>query len=119
MHTLQIAQPEQTAREFLAAQLDADGHTVHEADSIQATTAKLCTHAIDVLILADLTRPADAARGLCRVGTQNRVSAVSTRGAAGARRRDPRRNLDQAASDASARTFRMQPALVAAQRRRQ
>jgi DNA-binding response OmpR family regulator len=60
MHTLLIAHPKPDKREFLASQLDADGHTVHEADSITATTAKLSAHAIDVLILADLARPADA-----------------------------------------------------------
>jgi two-component system KDP operon response regulator KdpE len=60
MHTLLIAQPDRARREFLAGQLDADGHTVHQADSIAAATAKLCAHAIDVLLLADLGRPADA-----------------------------------------------------------
>ena len=59
MLTLLIAHPDQTTREFFAAQLDADGHTVHEADSATATTAKLSAHAIDLLILADLGRPAD------------------------------------------------------------
>ena len=33
MHTLLIATADATARAFLAAQLDADGHTVHEAGS--------------------------------------------------------------------------------------
>jgi DNA-binding response OmpR family regulator len=60
MHTLLIATTDATARDFLAAQLDADGHTVHEADSSAAVTAKLTAHAIDVLILGDLGRPADS-----------------------------------------------------------
>jgi DNA-binding response OmpR family regulator len=59
MLTLLIAHPDQATREFLAAQLDADGHTVHEAEGATATTAKLSAHAIDLLILADLGRPAD------------------------------------------------------------
>jgi DNA-binding response OmpR family regulator len=62
MHTLLIAHHDHTTREFLAAQLDADGHTVHEADSTLATTAKLSAHAVDLLILADLARPADTTK---------------------------------------------------------
>jgi CheY-like chemotaxis protein len=65
MYTLLIASADARAREFLAAQLDADGHTVHEANSATAATAKLSAHAIDVLILADLQRPA-ATFGLVR-----------------------------------------------------
>jgi DNA-binding response OmpR family regulator len=58
-HTLLIATTDQE-RAFLAAQLDADGHTVHEADHLAAVVAKLSVHAIDVLILGRLERPADA-----------------------------------------------------------
>jgi len=36
------------------AQLDADGHTVHEADDITAAVAKLSTHAVDVMVLIDV-----------------------------------------------------------------
>ena len=60
MYTLLIATTDAGAREFLAAQLDADGHTVHEATSATAATAKLTAHAVDVLILGALGRPADA-----------------------------------------------------------
>jgi two-component system KDP operon response regulator KdpE len=60
MHTLLVATTDAAAREFLAAQLDADGHTVHEADSSAAVTAKLTAHGVDVLILGALQRPADA-----------------------------------------------------------
>jgi DNA-binding response OmpR family regulator len=65
MYTLLVAAADAGAREFLAAQLDADGHTVHEADSAITATAKLSAHAIDLVILADLTRPADTV-GLLR-----------------------------------------------------
>jgi len=58
--TLLIATVDAARRGFLAGQLDADGHTVHEADSITAAVAKLSTHAIDVMVLGDLQRPADA-----------------------------------------------------------
>jgi DNA-binding response OmpR family regulator len=59
-HTLLIATTDQAQRTFLAAQLDADGHTVYEANSTQTTIAKLSADAIDVLILGRLQRPADA-----------------------------------------------------------
>ena len=59
-HTLLIASASETQRSFIAAQLDADGHTVHEADSAQGTVAKLSTHAVDVLLLGELHRPADS-----------------------------------------------------------
>jgi two-component system phosphate regulon response regulator PhoB len=59
-HTLLIASTDQDQRAFLAAQLDADGHTVYEADSTTATIAKLSTDAIDVMVLGSLGRPADA-----------------------------------------------------------
>jgi two-component system, OmpR family, phosphate regulon response regulator PhoB len=59
-HTLLIATTDPDQRTFLAAQLDADGHTIYEADSPQAAIARLSAHAIDVLILGRLQRPADA-----------------------------------------------------------
>jgi len=59
-HTLLIATVDEDRRGFLAAQLDADGHTIHEADRATAAVAKLSAHAIDVMILGDLQRPADA-----------------------------------------------------------
>jgi DNA-binding response OmpR family regulator len=59
-HELLIATTDHHQREFLAAQLDADGHTVYEADNTQAAIAKLSAHPIDVLILGRLQRPADA-----------------------------------------------------------
>ena len=59
-HTLLIASADEPQRSFIAAQLDADGHTVHEADSPESTVAKLSTHAVDVLLLGELQRPADS-----------------------------------------------------------
>jgi two-component system, OmpR family, response regulator ResD len=59
-HTLLIATSRQEQRTFLAGQLDADGHTVYEADHTAAVVARLSAHAIDVLILGELERPADA-----------------------------------------------------------
>jgi CheY-like chemotaxis protein len=59
-HKLLIATTDPDQRTFLAAQLDADGHTVYEADSPQAAIAKLSAHAIDLMILGRLQRPADA-----------------------------------------------------------
>jgi DNA-binding response OmpR family regulator len=59
-HELLIATTDPDQRAFLAAQLDADGHTVYEADSTAAVIAKLSAHAIDILILGRLVRPADA-----------------------------------------------------------
>ena len=59
-HTLLIASADDARRKFIAAQLDADGHTVYEADSPESTIAKLSTHAVDVLLLADLGQPADS-----------------------------------------------------------
>jgi hypothetical protein len=41
------------------AQLDADGHTVYEADSSTEVVTKLSARAIDVLLLRPLDRPAD------------------------------------------------------------
>lgn len=59
-HTLLIASADDSQRSFIAAQLDADGHTVHEADSPESTVAKLSTHAVDVVLLGELDRPADS-----------------------------------------------------------
>jgi DNA-binding response OmpR family regulator len=59
-HELLIATTAPDQRAFLAAQLDADGHTVYEADSPQAAIARLSAHAIDVMVLGRLHRAADA-----------------------------------------------------------
>jgi DNA-binding response OmpR family regulator len=59
-HELLIATTDHDQRAFLTAQLDADGHTVYETDSTQATIARLSADAIDVLILGRLQRPAAA-----------------------------------------------------------
>jgi DNA-binding response OmpR family regulator len=58
-HTLLIATSDPDQRAFLGAQLDADGHTVYDADSTTAAVAKLSAHAIDVMLLGGLQRPAD------------------------------------------------------------
>jgi DNA-binding response OmpR family regulator len=74
-HELLIAVTDQHQRAFLAGQLDADGHTVYEADSTAAVIAKLSAHAIDVLILGCLQRPADAPALLraIRAGEHDRI----------------------------------------------
>jgi DNA-binding response OmpR family regulator len=59
-HELLIAATDPDQRTFLAAQLDADGHTVYEANSTTAAIAKLSAEAIDVMVLGRLQRPADA-----------------------------------------------------------
>jgi DNA-binding response OmpR family regulator len=59
-HTLLIATTDPDQRTFLAAQLDADGHAVYEANSTSAAIAKLSVEAIDVMVLGRLQRPADA-----------------------------------------------------------
>jgi DNA-binding response OmpR family regulator len=59
-HTLLIATTDPDRRTFLAGQLDADGHTVYEADSTTAAIRALSGQAIDVLVLGELQRPADA-----------------------------------------------------------
>lgn len=59
-HTLLIAMADVDRRVFLAGQLDADGHTVHEADQVAGVVAKLSRCPIDVMVLGDLQRPADA-----------------------------------------------------------
>jgi DNA-binding response OmpR family regulator len=58
--TFLIATADEARRTFLAYQLDADGHTVHEADHLAAVVAKLSVHAIDVMVLGDLEHPADS-----------------------------------------------------------
>jgi DNA-binding response OmpR family regulator len=63
--TVLVATVDNEERAFVAGQLDADGHTVFEADHAAAVIARLSTHAIDALILGDLEHPADAA-GLLR-----------------------------------------------------
>jgi DNA-binding response OmpR family regulator len=59
-HSLLIATTDPGQRTFLAAQLDADGHTVYEADTTTRAVTALCGQAIDVLVLGELQRPADA-----------------------------------------------------------
>jgi CheY-like chemotaxis protein len=59
-HTLLIATHDPGQRAFLARQLDADGHTVYEADSTTGALTALCGQAIDVLLLGELQRPSDA-----------------------------------------------------------
>jgi two-component system OmpR family response regulator len=59
-HTLLLATTDPDQRTFLAAQLDADGHTVYEADTTTRAVTALCGQAIDVLVLGELQRPADA-----------------------------------------------------------
>jgi DNA-binding response OmpR family regulator len=58
-HTLLIATSRQDQRTFLAGQLDADGHTVYEADHAAAVVARLSAHTVDVLVLGELEQPAD------------------------------------------------------------
>jgi DNA-binding response OmpR family regulator len=58
-HTLLIAANDPDQRAFLAAQLDADGHTVYEADHAAAVVTRLSAQTVDVLILGELERPAD------------------------------------------------------------
>jgi DNA-binding response OmpR family regulator len=74
-HTLLIASADDARRAFIAAQFDTDGHTVYEADSPESTIAKLSMHAIDVLLLGDLGRPADspALLGAIRAGEHIRI----------------------------------------------
>jgi DNA-binding response OmpR family regulator len=59
-HTIFVAAIDAEQRTFLAGQLDADGHTVYEADHAAAVLAKLSCHPIDVLVLGDLERPFEA-----------------------------------------------------------
>jgi hypothetical protein len=57
-HTLLIATANEDRRSFLAAQLNADGHSVYEAHHIAGVIESLSACPIDVLILGDLERPA-------------------------------------------------------------
>jgi DNA-binding response OmpR family regulator len=61
-HTILIAEADHDRRTFLAAQLDADGHTVYNADHTAAVLAKLSSHAVDVLILGELEQPFETTR---------------------------------------------------------
>jgi DNA-binding response OmpR family regulator len=58
-HTLLIATTDRDQRTFLAGQLDADGHTVYEADHTAAVIARLSAHPVDALIVGELEHPAD------------------------------------------------------------
>jgi DNA-binding response OmpR family regulator len=58
--TVLIATIDEEQRAFVASQLDADGHTVYEADHSAAVIARLSAHAIDALILGDFERPSEA-----------------------------------------------------------
>jgi len=53
-HTLLLAIADDERRAFLAAQLDADGHTVYEADDRAGAVAKLSTHPVTMTILGEL-----------------------------------------------------------------
>ena len=55
-----MALADNARRDALAAQLDADGHTVHTADSAATTCMKLAGPAIDVLVLGELEDAATA-----------------------------------------------------------
>jgi DNA-binding response OmpR family regulator len=58
--TILVAIADAHQRNHLAGQLDADGHTVHSADSAAATTSKLAVAAIDALVLGPLEQVATA-----------------------------------------------------------
>jgi two-component system OmpR family response regulator len=86
-HTLLIATTDRDQRAFLAGQLDADGHTVYEADHTAAVIARLSAHPVDVLVLGELEHPADGPALLraLRAGEYPRIHpglAVITLGAA-------------------------------------
>jgi DNA-binding response OmpR family regulator len=74
-HTLLIATSRQHQRAFLAAQLDADGHTVYEADTTTAVIARLSARPIDALVLGELAHPADGPAFLraARAGEHPRI----------------------------------------------
>ena len=59
-HTLLIVTADQQHGWDLGEQLDADGHTIYLAHDRAGAIAKLSTHAVDVVILGALERPADA-----------------------------------------------------------
>jgi two-component system OmpR family response regulator len=71
-HTLLIATSRQDQRAFLAGQLDADGHTVYEADHTAAVIARLSAHAVDVLVLGELEHGPALLRAL-RAGEHPRI----------------------------------------------
>jgi len=74
-HTLLIAAADARLRDFVADQLVTDGHAVDTADSANAAITKLCVHAIDVAVVADLDGPAAATaliRGI-RAGNYQRI----------------------------------------------
>jgi len=74
-HTLLLAAADDAWRAFLVEQLDADGHTVYEADRPAGVLEKLSCQPVDVLLLGELARPADAGwllRSL-RAGQHGRV----------------------------------------------
>jgi len=56
--TILIASATSDLGEHHARHLDADGHTVHSADSAASMTARLTAHAIDVVVLGELERAA-------------------------------------------------------------
>ena len=58
-HSILIAATSPSRRDFIAAQLDADGFTVYTTDTATGAIAKLSAQAIDVLLLAELERRAD------------------------------------------------------------
>jgi DNA-binding response OmpR family regulator len=74
-YALLVAAADAHSRDFLAAQLDADGHTVYTAESSADALAKLSTRAIDVALLGDLEHPADVPELIrqVRAGEHQRV----------------------------------------------
>jgi DNA-binding response OmpR family regulator len=74
-YALLVAVADARSRDFLAAQLDADGHTVYTADCTADALAKLSTQAIDVALLGDLEHPADVPELIRRIraGEHQRV----------------------------------------------
>ncbi len=59
-YTLLVANAHQGQRVCLASQLEADGHTIYEADGLAPTIEKLSTYPIDVMILGALGRLSDS-----------------------------------------------------------
>jgi DNA-binding response OmpR family regulator len=74
-YTLLIASAHQGQRQYLTTQLDADGHTVYDADATSATVAKLSAHAVDVVLLGGLQHPSDSPALLraIRAGEHRRI----------------------------------------------
>jgi hypothetical protein len=83
-HELLIATTNAEQRAFLAAQLDADGHTVYEANSTTAAVAKLSGHAVDGRATA--SRPG---RGRRPEGEARRGRRAAGSGPVGRRREAP------------------------------